>query len=192
MKMIMYLLFAICIHKISLLHTPACEDWHWTPAKLQKRVGGNIPTSSSCLWATFSAQWGDGGSVYSSVLALDTQAELTRTFWLSLSGQHWACSWRSSVHLPDICTILKIHAVSGEALRERRNRNTMSTVKLSMKKSGDWIIPICAVLTEETDPSPVAVALELEWSRRTCPLWSQVLCLPPGWQRRIRMLSSSH
>lgn len=44
----------------------------------------------------------------------------------------------------------------------RRNRNTVTTVKLFIKKkSGDCIIPICAVLTEERDPSPAAVALEL-------------------------------
>lgn len=44
----------------------------------------------------------------------------------------------------------------------RRNRNTVTTLKLFIKKkNGDWIIPICTVLTEERDPSPAAVALEL-------------------------------
>lgn len=44
----------------------------------------------------------------------------------------------------------------------RRNRNTVTRVELSIKKkSGDRIIRICAVLAEERDPSPAAVAVEL-------------------------------
>lgn len=174
------------IHKISLLHMSACEDCP-EDAGLQQscrsKKEATVPTPAHVFEPPLVPSW--------EMEALLIPLCCLWTLWLSLSGQQWACSWRSSVHLPDICRILKTHAVSGEALRVRRNRNTVTTVKLSIRKSGDWIIPICAGLTEEKDPRPAALALELSWSRKTCPLWSQVLCLLPGWQRRIRM-SSSH